>query len=293
VTRVGVPRWVDAAAFGPLPDAIEIEVFDARLPEAAEILVSPYGTAEAYAAVRGLEAVLVMSAGVEWIEPHLPAGVVLANGRGARDAAVAEWVLAAILAVDKQLFDLRDAQRAHEWSHRRPPELEGRTALVLGAGSIGEATAVRLEAFGVEVVRVARSRRDGVHGADELPGLLGAAEILVVLVPLSDATRGLVDAAVLAALPDGALVVNAARGAVVDTDALLAELQRGRLRAALDVTDPEPLPADHPLWDAPNTFVSPHLAGDTPQADAKALRLVGEQLRRYARGEPLLNVVER
>jgi phosphoglycerate dehydrogenase-like enzyme len=161
----------------------------------------------------------------------------------------------------------------------------------------------RLEPLGVNVVGVARRARgaarrgvpgrgDAVHGLDELPRLLPAADAVVVLAPLTDATRGMVDAAFLARLRDGALVVNGGRGAVVDTAALLAELESGRLRAVLDVVDPEPLPADHPLWRAPGTLaITPHHAGDTPQADARAVAFAAAQLGRHARGEPLLNVV--
>jgi phosphoglycerate dehydrogenase-like enzyme len=140
---------------------------------------------------------------------------------------------------------------------------------------------------------VARSAREGVHAVDDLPSLLPSADVLVVLVPLSSSTEGLVGEEVLAALPDGALVVNAGRGKVVDTDALLAELQARRLRAALDVVDPEPLPEDHPLWKAPGTFISPHVSGDSARADDAAVKLMGEQLRRLAWGAPLLNVVDR
>jgi phosphoglycerate dehydrogenase-like enzyme len=147
-----------------------------------------------------------------------------------------------------------------------------------------------LEPFGVTVVGVARHARDGVHASAELPELLGQADAVVVLTPLTAETRGVFDAALLARMRDGALFVNAGRGAVVDTDALLAELTSGRLRAVLDVVDPEPLPDDHPLWDAA-LAITPHNAGDTPAADERAVRFAIEQLVRFARGEPLQNVV--
>jgi phosphoglycerate dehydrogenase-like enzyme len=164
------------------------------------------------------------------------------------------------------------------------------TVLILGHGSIGRAVQARLDPFGARVIGVASRARDGAHGPAELAELLPAAGALVVLLPLTPATRGLVDAALLARLPDGALVVNAGRGAVVDTDALVAELAAGRLRAVLDVTDPEPLPAGHPLWDLA-LAVTPHNAGDSDAASERAARLAAEQLGRYARGEPLANVV--
>jgi phosphoglycerate dehydrogenase-like enzyme len=164
--------------------------------------------------------------------------------------------------------------------------------LLVGYGAIGEAIEARLRPFEVEVVRVARRGRDGVHPIAELPRLLPDADVVILIVPLTAETRGLVDADFLARMKDGALLVNVARGPVVDTDALLAELTSGRLSAAVDVTDPEPLPADHPLWDAPNLLVSPHVGGASSAMWPRAHRLVRDQLHRFADGEPLANVME-
>jgi phosphoglycerate dehydrogenase-like enzyme len=163
--------------------------------------------------------------------------------------------------------------------------------LILGHGSIGAALERRLEGFEVDVVRVARTPRDGVHGIDELTDLLPGADIVVVLVPATPETRGLLDAGLLGRMRDGALLVNVSRGTVVDQDALLAELQAGRLRAALDVTDPEPLPEGHPLWAAPGLVLTPHVGGGTAAMAPRARRLVEDQLRRWAAGEPLANVI--
>jgi len=170
-------------------------------------------------------------------------------------------------------------------------DLAGRRVLILGHGSIGHATAERLEPFGCEVVGVARHARAGVHAIGELPALLGGAGALVNLLPLTRDTRRLVDAAVLAALPDGALVVNVGRGATVDQAALTAELASGRLRAVLDVTDPEPLPEDDPLWSLPNVLITSHSAGATEGGRRAAWALVGDQLRRLVAGAPLRNIV--
>jgi phosphoglycerate dehydrogenase-like enzyme len=289
--RVLVHEKIDPALLGELPE--EVELLPAGRFAEAEVMVDP--REDLLPRLRDapeLHTVLVTSAGTDWIEPHLPAGVTLANARGARDAAVAEWVVAAVLAMEKRLFDQRELQRKRNWEGRfRLPDVEGRAALILGAGSIGAAVRERLEPFGVTTMLVARTERDGVRAADDLPSLLPHAQILVVLLPLTGATRGIVDARALKLLPDGALVVNAGRGAVVDTDALLAELKAKRLRAALDVVDPEPLPADHPLWKAPGTFISPHVSGDSARAEEAAIRLMGEQLRRLAWGAPLRNVV--
>ena len=292
------PASLDPAALGELPDQVELRLVDdepaAGDLAAVEVAVNPAGALlERLVDMPRLRAVVVTSAGVDHLGSSLPPQVQLANARGARDAAVAEWVVGAILAVEKRLIDQRDAQRFHRWAPFHLPDVEGRTAVILGHGSIGRAVQARLEPFGAEVIGVGRTASEGVRGAEELGELLPRAQILVVLLPLTDATRGSVGAEQLALLPDGALVVNAGRGAVLDTEALLAEVQRERLRAALDVTDPEPLPEDHPLWSAPGVFISPHVAGDTARADAAALRLAGEQLRRLAWGAPLLNVVER
>jgi phosphoglycerate dehydrogenase-like enzyme len=142
-----------------------------------------------------------------------------------------------------------------------------------------------------EVVGVARRARDGVHGTDELPALLPEADVVVNLLPLTDATRASFGARELGAMREGALYVNAGRGATTDTGALVAALEAQRIRAVLDVVDPEPLPADHPLWTAPGVMISPHSAGDTPGADRAAWALAAEQLRRYAAGQELENVV--
>jgi phosphoglycerate dehydrogenase-like enzyme len=262
-----VPDGLDEAAFVVHGDEPEID--------------------EALPRLHDLRVLQVLSAGTDWIERHVPPWVTLCNARGARDIPVAEWVLGSLLGAAYGQFD---AARDRVWRDARPAELHDTTVLILGFGSIGRAVQERLAVFGARVVGVASRRRDGVHGMDELPALLPAADAVVVLTPLTEATRGLVDAAFLARMRGGALLVNAGRGPVVDTGALVAELRSGRLRAVLDVTDPEPLPAGHPLWDLA-LAITPHDAGDSPAADERAARLAAEQLARFARGEPLINVV--
>jgi phosphoglycerate dehydrogenase-like enzyme len=149
-----------------------------------------------------------------------------------------------------------------------------------------------LEGFDARLTYVARTARDGVHAMTELPRLLPEADVVVLVVPVTPETTGMVDASFLAAMRDGALLVNAARGVVVDTDALLAELAAGRLRAALDVTDPEPLPPGHSLWSAPNLLLTPHVAGAVPEANDRAAATLADQLRRVLAGRPLANVVD-
>ena len=169
--------------------------------------------------------------------------------------------------------------------------MDGARILILGYGSIGRALEERLTPFGAAVIRVARRQREGVHAMAELATLLPEADILVVLLPLTPETRGLVGTEVLGRLRPGALLVNASRGAVVDTPALVAALSAGGLRAALDVTDPEPLPDGHPLWSAPGVLITPHVAGDVRREEDRAWQLVVEQVDGLARGEALRNIV--
>ncbi|MDQ1679809.1 MAG: hypothetical protein QOI42_668 [Frankiaceae bacterium] len=247
---------------------------------------------EVIAANPKLRVIQTMSAGVDYLDGEIPDGVRLCDARGVHDVTVAEWVLAGILASRRDLPAYAVQQSAREWRSLGPAgELFGSRVLIVGYGSIGAAVERRLEPFDVAVTRVARTPRDGVHGIDELPALLPNADIVVILVPLTDATRGLVDKEFLAALPDGAVVVNAARGPVVDTDALVSELQSRRLRAVLDVTDPEPLPSDHPLWSCEGLLLTPHIGGNTTGFLPRMIRFIGEQVERYRDGNALENVV--
>ncbi len=293
-------RVVARDAIGPLPGNVALNVIprEGEVPPAildAEFLVP--GGADArleamLAQMASLRVIQTLSAGVDRLLGKVPARVTLCDARGSRDAAVAEWVLAVILASLKLLPEMRDAQRGHAWAQARPGELAGRTAMILGYGSIGAAVEARMEAFGVELIRVARRPRPGVHAVSELASLLPRVDIVIVLLPLTPATDGLLDAGLLARLRPGALLVNGARGAIVDQAALLELLRAGRIRAALDVTEPEPLAPADPLWDAPGTLITPHFAGDSAAAERRAFALVGEQVRRYVRREPLRNVVE-
>jgi phosphoglycerate dehydrogenase-like enzyme len=293
--------WVHEApereAMGAAPPGVRVEAFPEDVAGApgrdeVEFVVPRWGQVPALRDLPALRVVQVLSAGVDWIEGELPPGVALCSARGARDAAMGEWVLWAILADFKAAAVAADQQARREWRHLDLRDLDGARVLILGHGSIGEAVEERLRPFGAEVVRVARRARDGVHAVGELGDLLPGADVLVNVLPATPQTEGLLDAAMLARMPSGALLVNGGRGPTVDTDALLEELAAGRLRAVLDVVDPEPLPEEHPLWTAPNVIITPHSAGDTPGAERAAWALAGEQLRRYAAGDPLRNVVE-
>ena len=240
-----------------------------------------------------------LSAGVDNVLPglgHLRPGVRLCNARGVHEASTGELALTLILASLRGIPDFVRAQDKGEWLGGFRPALADKTALIVGYGSIGAAIEDRLAPFELtRVARVARSERTTargpVHPLTELPALLPEADIVILATPLTDQTRGLVDAEFLARMKDGALLVNVARGPVVDTEALLAELQSGRLTAALDVTDPEPLPPAHPLWQAPGVLISPHVGGPTSAFRPRADRLLVDQLGRFLNQEPLRNVI--
>jgi len=270
-----------------------------------EMLIPPFGSRavlEALPEMTSLRLVQTLESGVDWLLPSVPDHVTLCNSKGAHDAAVAEWIVAVVLAMQRRLLDHLHAQRERTWRdvvvgrEWQPPysgDLEGAEVLIVGYGSIGEATEKRLKPFGVAVSRVARRERPGVHPVSDLDRLIPGADIVILMLPLAPSTAGLIDAGLMSKMKPGTLLVNAGRGGVVDQSALLELLREGRLRAALDVTDPEPLPPDNPLWAAPNLLLTPHIAGDTPRRFRRSWRLAAEQAARLRDGRLLENVVLR
>jgi len=303
--KVWIPHDEGRSLIGDVPAGWTLEVAPApdRLPSdpgGVRFWVPPFlaqaESAALTAAMPKLQVVQLLSAGADAWVGQLPEQVTLCDARGVHDSSTAEWVVAAILSYLREFPGFARAQARREWSYAEfapTDELAGKRVLIVGAGSIGAAVHARLVPFEAAVTRVARTARpaEGVHAVADLPGLLPGADVVVLIVPLTDQTRRLVDAAFLAAMPDGALLVNAARGPVVDTDALVSEVSTGRIGAALDVTEPEPLPADHPLWGLPNVLLTPHVAGSVRGLLPRAYRLAGQQLRRFAAGEPLINQV--
>ena len=309
---VCLPEYPGVEHVGELPSNVQIvwvaeEADPSTLPDAATIdLVVPLRTMRppilsllAGPSTGRLKMIQTLSAGVDWLVGHVPPHITVCNARGAFEAPLAEWVIGAILAMERGLLQSRDLEITRDWTPFEPTEVAGRRVVILGFGSIGSAIAARLAPFEVEVVGVARTAREAADGRpaalglDSLDELLPTAQILVNMLPLSSETTGLLDARRLALLPDDALIVNGGRGRTIDAIALLRELDAGRLRAVLDVTDPEPLPPESPLWSIPNVLISPHIAGDSAPATVRTFKIAGDQIRRFAAGEELLNQVPR
>jgi phosphoglycerate dehydrogenase-like enzyme len=315
--HLGLPEEIDPSLFRYLPEGVDVTRIGKELSGELhlDMWVLPLHPKQAAAArphIRSVHVVQSQYAGVDAFLSLIPPGATLCDAQGVHDIPVAEWIVTAILASLKYIPFYVHLQAAGDWKQRigaegiylqahpgeqpmQPPalmdELTGKTVLIAGYGSIGRATEERLKPFDVNVLRVGRHGREGVEPADRLDDLLPEADIVVLLVPLTDETRGFFDSKRLAAMKHGALLVNAARGPVVQTDALVEALHAGRIHAAVDVTDPEPLPAGHPLWSAPNLLITPHIAGSSPGMMNRVMRLVGDQCRRYRAGEPLAHVV--
>jgi phosphoglycerate dehydrogenase-like enzyme len=318
MVRVGVDENLAPELLADFPPEAEIVRISRHPTEMVDVdlWILPFArkdAVETFSRLRGVKVVQSMMAGVDWILPWLPKGVVLCDGRGIHDISASEWVLTAILASLKRFPHYRDMQAREQWKgqatvadgflNERGPQvgqyqilgedLAGKTVLIVGYGSIGAAIEARLEPFGVKILRLARSAKTEpeVHPVSELQRLLPEADVVVAIVPLTEETRGLIGAKEIALMKRGALLVNAARGPVVVTEALVGALGEHRIRAVLDVTDPEPLPVGHPLWSAPNCMITPHVGGSTPEFIHRAFRFGADQARRFIAGEPLENVV--
>jgi phosphoglycerate dehydrogenase-like enzyme len=304
LTWVPTQEAADAVAGlpGVMAEIIDLDQASARgdgsVPASAaqvEFYVPPFFPGRAAMAAMSqmprLRVVQTSTAGIDRLLPFIPAGVTLCNARGVHDAGTAEWIVGAVIASIRQFPYFAVEQQAGRWSYRRTGALAGQTVLIVGHGSIGAAVERRLSGFEVEVRRVARHARDGVSPISAVATLLPWADVVILLAPVTQETIGMVDAAFLAQMKDGALFVNAARGSLVVPAALEGELRSGRLNAVLDVTDPEPLDAGSPLWGMPNVFITPHVAGSTPASGKPALELIRAQLERFVAGEPLVNVI--
>jgi phosphoglycerate dehydrogenase-like enzyme len=318
MVRVGVDENLAPELLADFPPEAEIVRISRTIltPVEVDFWILPFyrkDTQAVFQQLRGVKVAQSLMAGVDWILPWLPSGITLCDGRGIHDISASEWVMAAIMATMKRIPLYRDLQNMQQWkgfatvtdgflsesgpSHGQytvlAEDLSGKTVLIVGYGSIGEAIETRLTPFGVTVLRVARSARQQppVSAVSDLHALLPQADIVVLIVPLTPKTQGLIGAPEIALMKHGALLVNAARGPVVVTDALVEALQQYHIRAAVDVTDPEPLPAGHPLWSAPNCLITPHIGGSSPEFIYRAFRFAARQVRHFIAGDPLENIV--
>jgi len=301
---VTVPTARLAENLGDLPEGVDLEVWDMASPaprERIDLVVPPYmGGGASLVALNGLDIGLVQSQsiGYDGIAGRLPAGIPFANAASVHETSTAEIALALTLAAQRQLPRFVLAQQHAQWSPVFAESLADRRVLLVGFGGVGEAIALRLEPFEVDLTVVARTARPiwherlgrvQVHAIDELPALLADAEIVIVALPGGEATHHLFDDVMLGRMADGALIVNVGRGTLIDTDALVR--QNGRVRAALDVVDPEPLPEEHVLWGAPGVLISPHVGGASTAMNPRIARLIRRQIERMLRGEAPMNVV--
>jgi phosphoglycerate dehydrogenase-like enzyme len=300
---VSVPDSRLAEALGDLPDGVELVEWDIDGPPPRshiDIVVPPYmGASKRLGRLAEVTSRLVQSQsiGYDGIDDLLPEGITYANASSVHETATAELALALTLAAQRGLPEFVRNAEAGAWTSRMTPGLADRCVMILGYGGVGKAIEDRLLPFEVTVVRVAsRARSDErgpVHGVAELPSLLPEVDIVIVVTPLTSSTQGLVDDAFLSALPDGALLVNVARGQVADTDALVRHAREGRIRLALDVTDPEPLPQDHPLWSLDNVLVTPHVGGASGAMLPRMVALIQRQIRHLLADEEPENIVLR
>lgn len=303
---VTVPTERLAADLEPLPEGVEVLVWDLTTPpprERLDIVVPPYmGSHNVLGALDGLDIGLVQGQMIGWesIPDVLPAGLRFANAASVHETATAELAVALTLAAQRHIPEFVRAQEQSDWIRLWSPGLADRRVLLVGFGGVGASIAERLEPFEVELTVVARRARTEqhdrlgtvhVHAIDELPQLLPNADIVILVLPGTPETHHLIDDEALGLLPDGALLVNVGRGPLVDTDALVAHARRGRIRAALDVVDPEPLPAQHPLWGIDGVLIVPHVGGAADPMHPRIARLVRTQIERMLRGDAPLNVV--
>ena len=299
---VSVPDANLASALGER-DGVEYVVWDMSGPppvSAVDIVVPPYLAGTDWAAhLVGVRSRLVQSpmVGYDGVAELLPPGVVYANAASVHETSTAELTLALILASQRGLPDfVRAAEKGH-WARAWHQSLADRHVLLVGYGGVGKAIAERLAPFEITLTRVARTARvdesGEIYGIESLPDLLPRAEVVIVVVPLDESTTHLIDDTFLSSMPEGSLLVNVSRGRVADTDALLAHARTGRLRIALDVTDPEPLPEGHPLFALENVLISPHVGGATTAGLPRLVRLINEQVERMSKGQEPLNVVVR
>jgi len=318
--RLGYPAAILSDLLSDFPESVELVPLLDKLDHNIDIDVwipDPYASRaiRLWPRLRGVRLVLALVAGIEWIPDLVGQHVTICNAHGAHNTSTAEWTVSAILAMLKYFPLYLDIQRSGIWKRRFEAnehyaritgdtrslyphvmleELTGKTVLLVGYGAIGKEIERMLAPFHVEMLRIASSARTEplVYAVSDLENMLTRADVVMLILPLTEETRGLIGSRQFGLMRQGALLINAARGPIVDTDALMEALHAGRVRAALDVTDPEPLPDGHPLWSCPNLLLTPHVGASSPQFAPNSLRIAAGELRRYIAGEPLRNIVQ-
>jgi phosphoglycerate dehydrogenase-like enzyme len=314
--RVGYPDTMDPEFLHYFPAEVEMVCIPAEPVEPITIdfwIPPAFGSAsKVWPWLRGVRVAQSLMAGVDWLRAIVGPELLLCDAQGVHNIPTAEWAVTAILASYKYIPFYEQLRQTGDWRGRvqayeryrslshdsrayTPPvlveELAGKRVLIVGYGAIGKAIEQRLLAFEVETIRIARTAREQVYSVSALDELLPQADVVVLILPLTAETSGLIGTEQIARMKQGALLVNAARGGVVKTDALVDALNAGRIRAAVDVTNPEPLPEDHPLWKCPNLLITPHVAGSSPSFGRRSAQLAADQVQRFAAGEPLINIV--
>jgi phosphoglycerate dehydrogenase-like enzyme len=283
-----------------VPEGLQALPSDGFLPVEADLEKISFYVPRYMAGIQALQPIVRMpnlkvvqlpSAGYEDVLPFLAAGVLLCNARGVHDTSTAELAIALAIGVRRGFPTFLHNQVAGVWDHQRRTSLADSRIGIVGYGSIGQLIARMLQPFSVEVIGFSKSGTNGSLTITRFDEILPTLDVVILIMPLTEENYHFINADRLAKMKDGAVLVNVARGQIVDTEALVVELHRGRISAGLDVTDPEPLPHGHPLWSAPNVLITPHVGGDSSAFEPRGRKLVEEQLARYAEGEPLINIV--
>jgi phosphoglycerate dehydrogenase-like enzyme len=241
--------------------------------------------------MKNLKVLQMPNAGYDDAIEYVREGITLCNGKSIHDDSTAELAVGLTIASLRGFPDFVRNQDKSAWVHVKNQSINDKKIGIIGFGSIGSTIAKMLSGFSVEIIPFTQSGRDNTIAISNLDKHLPTLDVVILILPLTAESKHLFNAKRLSLMKDGSLLVNVARGPIVDTDALVKELNSGRITAALDVTDPEPLPSDHPLWKAKGVLISPHVGGNTSAFEKRARRLIESQLQLLADGKSLNNVI--
>jgi phosphoglycerate dehydrogenase-like enzyme len=272
---------------GFIPSALQLADIEFYVPS----YMGDIKTLEVIAEMKNLKIVHYSQSGYDDILPHIPHNVILCNASGLHDVSTSELAIGLAIASRRGFTQFIDNQRKGLWHRQTKPTLADSHVGIVGYGHIGKRITLLLEKFETKVTPFSRSGNDGAVKISEFDNFLPDLDVIILILPLTHESKHFINADRIKKMKDGATLINVARGAIVDTNALIAELNTGRITAGLDVTDPEPLPEGHPLWSAPNLIITPHVGGDSAAFDPRARKMVEEQLERLAQSKPLLNQI--